>query len=122
MLITPAYAQTAGGGAGGFDPVFILMMVAMFAVFWFLVIRPQQKRAKQHQEMLKALKRGDQIVTNGGLIGRVARIEGDGILVLEIAPDVKVKCKHSMISDIYQRTEARDDEKNDESKSDKKNG
>ena len=125
MLISPAYAQEADGGAGGFDPVFILMMVAMFAVFWFLVIRPQQKRAKTHQQMLKALKRGDQVVTNGGLIGRVARIEGDGVLVLEIAPNVKVKCKHSMISDINQRTETRDDDKDDkedDDKTDKKSG
>jgi preprotein translocase subunit YajC len=123
MLISPAYAQEAGGGAGGFDPVFIFMMVAMFAVFWFLVIRPQQKKAKQHQEMLKALKRGDQVVTGGGLIGRVARIEGDGVLLVEIAPNVKVKCKHSMIADIYQRTEARDEDKgDDEDKADKKDG
>jgi preprotein translocase subunit YajC len=123
MLISPAYAQAAGGGAGGFDPVFILMMVAMFAVFWFLVIRPQQKKAKQHQEMLKALKRGDQVVTNGGLIGRVARIEGDGVLVLEVAPNVKVKVKHSMIADINQRSEARDeDDKDDGDKADKKSG
>jgi preprotein translocase subunit YajC len=125
MLISPAYAQAAGGGAGGFDPVFILMMVAMFAVFWFLVIRPQQKKAKQHQEMLKALKRGDQVVTNGGLIGRVARIEGDGVLVLEVAPNVKVKVKHSMIADINQRSETRDedkDDKDDGDKADKKSG
>jgi len=123
MLISPAYAQEAGAGAGGFDPVFIIMMVAMFAVFWFLVIRPQQKRAKEHQSMLKALKRGDQVVTNGGLIGRVARIEDDGVLQIEIAPNVKVKCKHSMISDIYQRTEARSDDKGDDGdKADKKDG
>jgi preprotein translocase subunit YajC len=122
MLISPAYAQAAGGGAGGFDPVFILMMVAMFAVFWFLVIRPQQKKAKQHQEMLKALKRGDQVVTNGGLIGRVARIEGDGVLVLEVAPNVKVKVKHSMIADINQRSETRDEDKDDDDKADKKSG
>ena len=121
MLISPAFAQDAGGGAGGFDPVFIFMMVAMFAVFWFLVIRPQQKKAKTHQQMLKALKRGDQVVTNGGLIGRVARIEGDGVLLLEIAPNVKVKCRHSMIADIFERTETRDDDSDDD-KSDKKDG
>ena len=118
MLISPAYAQDAGG-AGGFDPVFIFMMVAMFGVFWFFVIRPQQKRAKDHRAMLSALKRGDQVVTNGGLIGRIARIEGDGVLLIEIAPNVKVKCRQSMISDIYQRTEARDDDRDDD-KADKK--
>ena len=118
MLISPAYAQEAGG-AGGFDPVFIFMMVAMFGVFWFLVIRPQQKRAKSHQAMLKALKRGDQVVTNGGLMGRVARIEGDGVVILEIAQDVKVKCKHAMISDIVQRTETRDDDQKEDKDSQK---
>ena len=95
------------------------------AIFYFLLIRPQQKRAKQHQEMLKALKRGDQVVTNGGLIGRVARIEGDGVLVLEVAPNVKVKVKHSMIADINQRSETRDedkDDKGDDDKADKKSG
>ncbi|MEM7121228.1 MAG: preprotein translocase subunit YajC [Pseudomonadota bacterium] len=114
MLISPAYAQAGGGGAGGFDPIFIFMMVAMFAVFWFFVIRPQQKRAKDHRQMLGALKRGDQIVTNGGIIGRIARIEGDGVLLVEIAPNVKVKCRQSMIADTYQRTEARDDDRDDD--------
>ncbi len=114
MLISPAYAQAAGGGAGGFDPVFIFMMVAMFGVFWFFVIRPQQKRAKDHRAMLSALKRGDQIVTQGGLIGRIARIEGDGVLLVEIAPNVKVKCRQSMVADVYQRTETRDDDQGDD--------
>ena len=107
MLISQAYAQDAAGAAPGFDPVFLVMMVAMFAVFWFLVIRPQQKRAKQHRNMLQAIKRGDQVVTNGGIIGRVARIEGDGVLLIEIAPNVKVKCQQSMIADINSKTEPR---------------
>jgi preprotein translocase subunit YajC len=81
----------------------------MFAVFWFLVIRPQQKRAKEHQNMLKAIKRGDQVVTNGGIIGRVARIEGDGVLMLEIADGVRVKCQQSMIADLVKKSEPRDD-------------
>lgn len=107
MLITQAFAQDAGGAGPGFDPIFLLMMVAMFAVFWFLVIRPQSKRAKEHQAMLKAIKRGDQVVTNGGIMGRVARIEGDGVLLLDIAPNVKVKCRHSMISEIATKPEPR---------------
>jgi preprotein translocase subunit YajC len=110
MLISPAYAQDAAA-AGGFDPVFLIMMVAMFAVFWFLVIRPQQKRAKEHQNMLKAIKRGDQVVTNGGIIGKVARIEGDGVVLLEIAENVRVKCQQSMIADMVKKSEPREDDK-----------
>ena len=112
MLISPAYAQDAAA-PGGFDPVFLIMMVAMFAVFWFLVIRPQQKRAKEHQNMLKGIKRGDQVITNGGIIGRVARIDGDGIIQLEIAENVRVKCQQSMIADLVRKTEPREDDKAD---------
>lgn len=119
MLISQAYAQD-GAAPGGFgDPMFLIMMVAMFAVFWFLVIRPQQKRAKEHQNMLKGIKRGDQVVTNGGIIGRVARIEGDGIVLLEVADGVRVKCQQSMIADLVKKTEPRDDgdkDKADEAK------
>lgn len=118
MLITPAYAQASGAPAGGFDPVFLIMMVAMFGVFWFLVIRPQQKRAKEHQAMLKAIKRGDQVVTNGGIIGRVARVESDGVLLLEVADGVRVRCQQSMIADLFRKTEPRGD--NGAEKSDKK--
>ncbi|MBC6439855.1 MAG: preprotein translocase subunit YajC [Rhodospirillales bacterium] len=119
MLISEAYAQDAGAAASGFDPVFVIMMIGMFAVFWFLVIRPQSKRAKEHQAMLKAIKRGDQVITNGGIMGRVARIEGDGVLLVEIAPNVKVKCRHAMISELVTKPEPRaandqaDDEKKD---------
>lgn len=108
MLISPAYAQDAAA-PGGFDPIFLIMMVAMFAVFWFLVIRPQQKRAKEHQNMLKAIKRGDQVVTNGGIIGRVARIEGDGVIMLEIADGVRVRCQQSMVADMFKKSEPRDE-------------
>ena len=109
MLISPAYAQDAAA-PGGFDPVFLIMMVAMFAVFWFLVIRPQQKRAKEHQNMLKGIKSGDQVVTNGGIIGRVAKVE-DGILMLDIADGVRVKCQQSMVADLVKKSEPRDDAK-----------
>jgi preprotein translocase subunit YajC len=107
MLISPAFAQD-GAPAAGFDPVFIIMMIGMFAVFWFLVIRPQQRKAKEHQAMLKAIKRGDQVVTNGGIIGRVARIEGDGVLLLEIADGVRVRCQHAMIADLFRKSEPRE--------------
>tara|TARA_B100000676_G_scaffold178281_1_gene175053 strand:+ start:157 stop:528 length:372 start_codon:yes stop_codon:yes gene_type:complete len=121
MLISQAYAQEAAAAAPGFDPVFLVMMVAMFGVFWFLVIRPQSKRAKEHKAMLNAIKRGDQVVTNGGIIGRVARIEGDGVLIIEIAEGVRIKQRQSMIASMVQKPEPRAVEAdNDDDKSVKK--
>ena len=108
MLISPAYAQDLGG-SGGPDFVFILMMVAMFAVFWFLVIRPQQRRAKDHKAMQQAIKRGDHVVTSGGIIGRVARLEGDDTVTLEIADGVRVKCRQSMIANLLSKSEPREE-------------
>jgi len=123
MLISQAFAQDAGASAPGFDPVFLVMMVGMFAVFWFLVIRPQSKRAKEHTAMLNAIKRGDQVVTNGGIMGRVARIEGDGILIVEIAPEVKVKVRQSMISTLVTKSDPRPEDKGeDKDSSVKKDG
>jgi len=76
MFITPAYAQAAGGAAPGFDPMFLIMMGLMLAVMYFLMIRPQQKKVKEHKALIAAIKRGDQVVTSGGIIGTVA----DGLL------------------------------------------
>ena len=77
MLISPAYAQAAGGGAG-FDIMSLLPLVLIFVVFYFLLIRPQQKKAKEHREMLSKIRRKDKIVTNGGLMGTVSKVgEGD---------------------------------------------
>ena len=122
MLIAEAYAQEVGGAGGGFDPIFLIMMVAMFGVFWFLVIRPQSKRTKEHRAMLGAIKRGDHVVTNGGIMGRVARLEGDGVLILEIAPNVRVKCQQAMIASMAARPEPRPAEKDDEDGGDRKDG
>ncbi len=121
MLIPEAYAQESGASTG-FDPIFLVMMVAMFAVFWFLVIRPQSKRAKEHQAMLKAIKRGDHVVTNGGIMGRVARIEGDGVLTIEIAPNVRVKCRHSMVSELVTKPEPRAADNDEDADNGKKGG
>ncbi len=100
MLIAPAYAQF-GGGAGGFD--IILPMILIFAVFYFLLIRPQQKKMKYHKEMISSLKRGDRIVTGGGIVGRVARVEGDNEIIVEIAPEVRVRVRQAMVADIVAR-------------------
>jgi len=103
MLITPAYAQAAAGSAapGGAAAFFIQLMrlALIFIIFWFLLIRPQQQRAKQHRAMIDAVKKGDSIVTGGGLVGKVTKVEGD-IVEVEIASGVKVKAIKATLSDI----------------------
>lgn len=110
MLISPAYAQGAGG-AGGFDIMTLLPLILIFVVFYFLLIRPQQKKVKEHRAMLSALRRGDKVVTNGGIIGQITRLVSENELDLEIADGVKVRVMRSMIANVYARTEAADEEK-----------
>ena len=89
-------AKTAGNqqGAPGYEG--ILMLVIMFAIFYFLLIRPQQKRAKQHKQLIEALKVGDNVVTAGGLHGKVAAIQ-DTVITLEVATGVKIKVNRSSV-------------------------
>jgi len=99
------------GGAG--DPFGILLpMVAVFAIMYFLVLRPQQNRAKQHQEMLKAVRRGDVVVTNGGLVGKITKVVDDDQVEVEVADGVRVRQVRSMIADVRSKSEpAKDDAK-----------
>lgn len=114
MLISPAYAQDAGG-AGGFDVGFLLPMVLIFGVFYMLLIRPQQKKAKQHRELLEALRRGDRIITNGGLIGLITKVVDANELIVEIAQGVRVRVARSMVSTVMAKTEpGRDDDDDDD--------
>lgn len=101
MFISPAYAQAPG--AGGVDTALLQFMpfVLIFVVFYFLLLRPQQQRAKQQRQMIDNVKRGDQVVTGGGIIGKVTRAEaGDTTLIVEIAPNVQVKVARQTISDV----------------------
>ena len=97
MFATNAYAmaggaeQQAGGGMEG-----IIMLVIMFAIFYLLLIRPQQKRAKQHKELVENLKSGDQVITAGGLHGKIVAVQDD-IITLEIASNVRVKINRPSI-------------------------
>ena len=103
MLISPAYAQAAGG-----EPSFLvslLPLILIFVVFWFLLIRPQQKRVREHKEMVQATKKGDKIITSGGLYGTVARVIDDNSLEVEIAQNVKVKLARPTISENLTRAE-----------------
>ena len=97
MFISPAYAQ---GGGGGFDLVGIMPLVLIFAVFYFLLIRPQQKKAKAHREMLGAITRGDKIITGGGIMGKVTKVVNDNELAVEIAEGIKVKVQRGMVAGV----------------------
>ncbi len=108
MLISEALAQSAGGGgvAGAFGGLGgLLPIVLIFVVFWFLLIRPQQKRMKEHKAMVAALRRGDQVQTGGGIIGAVTKVIDDNIVQVEIAPDVKVKVARTSITSVLSRTD-----------------
>lgn len=89
MLISPAYAQAPAGGAPGGDMSFIIMMVLMFVVLYFFMIRPQMKRQKELRQMIEALQKGDEVVTSGGVVGKITKM-GEAYLSVEIAPDTEV--------------------------------
>ena len=107
MFFTPAYAQTAGAAEGGSGIlVQFLPLILIFAIMYFLLIRPQQRKVKQHQALIGALRRGDQIVTAGGLIGKVTKVtEGQNEIEVEIAPNVKVRLVRSTVSQVLSKTE-----------------
>src|SRR5438477_11308988 len=110
MFITPAFAQATGTpGAGDFVGM-ILPLVMIMVVFWFLLIRPQQKRAKEHKELVGKVNRGDTIVTNGGLIGKVSKVVDERELLVEIADNVKVRVARSGIADVRAKGEPVKDE------------
>lgn len=121
MFISPAYAQTPGGGAAEVLPQ-LLLMGAVFVVFYFLLIRPQQKKVKEHKAMIDAIKRGDRVVTSGGLIGTIQRIVSDREAVLEVGDGVRVRVMRAMISEIMAKTEplAADDKAEKGDKAEKK--
>jgi len=104
MLISPAYAQAAGGG-GGADFSFLIMMVLLFAVFYFLLIRPQQKKMKTHKAMVENLKRGDKVVTQGGIYGTVTKVVSDAELQVEIAEGVRIRVVKGTISEVLSKPE-----------------
>jgi preprotein translocase subunit YajC len=103
MFVTPAYAQAAGG-AGSAIASFV-PLILIFAIMYFLLIRPQQKKIKEHQKMVQALRRGDQIVTQGGLIGKVSKVKDDGELEVEIAEGVKVRVVRNTVAQVLSKTE-----------------
>ncbi len=114
MLFSTAYAQAAGAPAGpaaGLES--FLPLVLIFVVFYFLLIRPQQKRAKQHQEVLGKLRRGDKVVIGGGIFGQVSKIISDTEVEVDIAANVKVKVLRSSIQEVLTKPEPVADTKTD---------
>ena len=104
-MITPAYAQAAMGPGGGDMLLQIVPFVLVFVIFYFLIIRPQQKKQREHQDKIKSVRRGDQIVTTGGLIGKVTKATDDADLEVEIAEGVRVKVARMGIADVRSKAE-----------------
>ncbi|GGA21734.1 preprotein translocase subunit YajC [Neptunicoccus cionae] len=103
MFASPAYAQAAGGGLGGIGGFVPLILI--FGIMYFLMIRPQQKKLKEHRAMVEALRKGDQVVTAGGLIGKVTKVKDDNEVEVELATGVKVRVVQSTIQTVLSKTE-----------------
>jgi preprotein translocase subunit YajC len=109
-MITPAYAQ----GVGGISPDLmyqLLPFLLIFVIMYFLILRPQQRRAKQHQDMIKNLRRGDTVITSGGMVGKVTKVVDDDQVEIEIAEGVRVRQVRTMVADVRAKGEPVKDEK-----------
>jgi len=106
MFITPAFAQgtSSAFGDGGLITS-LLPFVLIFVIMYFLILRPQQKRVKTHQEMVKNVRRGDTVITNGGLVGRVTKVIDDAEIEIELSDEVRVRQMRSMIADVRAKGE-----------------
>jgi len=106
MFISPAFAQSAAPAGDSSQTLLLqfLPFILIIGVFYFLLIRPQQKRMKAHQQMIADLKKGDTVVTSGGLIGKIKSVQDDEVRV-ELAPNMDVRVVRSTISDVRGKTE-----------------
>jgi preprotein translocase subunit YajC len=104
MFITPAFAQSAAGGSTDFL-VQLMPIVLMFIIFYFLLFRPQQQRMKQHRELLANVRRGDTVVTSGGIVGKITKVIDDREIEVEIASDTRVRVVRHMISEVRAKGE-----------------
>lgn len=103
MFITPAFAQASGGGGLGLTN--LLPLILIFVIMYFLLIRPQQKKVKEHKAMVSALKKGDTVVTQGGVIGRITKVrDNENEVEVEISSNVIVKVVRSTISQIIEKS------------------
>ena len=123
MFVSTAYAQTAAPAAGGADMIVqFLPLILIFVVFYFLLIRPQQKKMKEHKGMLEAIRRGDRVVTGGGIIGTVTKVGPEDELQVEIAENVRVRVMRSTVNLVLSKSEPAKsaDEKPEETVADRK--
>jgi len=117
MFITPAFAQSnplsslfGGGGDSASMITSFMPLILIIVIMYFLILRPQQRKLKQHQEMVKALRRGDTVVTNGGLVGKVTKVVDDNHVDIEITDGVRVRHLRSSISEVRAKGEPVKDE------------
>ena len=106
MFISPAFAQAPSFLGGGDNMlVSLLPFILIFVIMYFLILRPQQKRQKQHADMVKNVRRGDTVVTSGGLVGKVTKVIDDEQVEVEIAEDVRIRQMRSMLADVRAKGE-----------------
>ncbi|MFD1701389.1 preprotein translocase subunit YajC [Methylopila henanensis] len=106
MFVTSAFAQGAAPAAGGADFLIqLLPFLLIFVIMYFLILRPQQRRVKAHQEMIKNVRRGDTVVTSGGLIAKVTKVVDDGEVQIEIADNVRARLSRGMIAEVRAKGE-----------------
>ncbi|WP_237216671.1 preprotein translocase subunit YajC [Falsiroseomonas oryziterrae] len=118
MWISPAYAQDAAAGGTGAVIMQLLPLILIFAVFYFLLIRPQQKKLKEHRAMLQALKRSDKVITGGGIVGTITKVRDDSDEIeVEIAPNVRITVLRGTISSVLRQEAANDSKPADVAKS-----
>ena len=104
MFVSPAFAQTGLGGGAGIVEM-LLPFVLIFIIMYFLILRPQRQQAKRREEMLKAIRRGDTVITNGGIVGKVTKVVDDNEVELQIAEGVKVRAVRSLIAEVRTKAE-----------------
>ena len=105
MWVTPAYAQSLIGGGGGEIMQMLLPFVLIFVIMYFLILRPQRQQAKRRDDMLKAIRRGDTVITNGGIVGKVTKVVDDSEVELQIAEGVRVRAMRSLIAEVRTKAE-----------------
>ena len=104
MLFNAANAQTAGSGGFGSGLGSLVPLLLIFVIMYFIIIRPQQKKAKEHNQMVAALKRGDQVITQGGIIGKITKVKDDNEVEVEIATNTKVKIMKSTVVSLINKS------------------
>ncbi len=105
MFISPAYAQTGAAPGGADFLISLLPFVLIFVIIYFLILRPQSRRMKEHREMITALRRGDTVVTSGGIIGKISKVVDDNEIQVEVAEGIKLRVVRQTVSEVRSKGE-----------------